>query len=189
MMTAYFRGSSIRIPPIFANSAVTPSTFMELIFSTTAGGNAFSIPKTIPIFLVLTGHSSPRVAAFENTTALSCHSERSEGPRTPRFINYRHQAFSRCSHDAYRATADSQRQTTTKNIFPPSSATKASHAANYPPKHPANLEPPWHSASPTVSRSGPGTYPSRPIPAQSSSAGSGLRTNHHSASAENPEGN
>src|SRR6267143_210737 len=62
MMTAYFRGSSIRIPPIFTNSAVTPSTFMELIFSTTAGGNAFSIPKTIPIFLVLTGHSSPRVA-------------------------------------------------------------------------------------------------------------------------------
>src|SRR6266851_8404091 len=78
--------------------------------------------------------------AFENTTALSCHPERSEGPRTPRFINYRHQAFSRCSHDAYRATADSQRQTTTKNIFPPSSATKASHAANY---HP-NIQPIWN---------------------------------------------
>src|SRR3979411_2843252 len=91
--------------------------------------------------------------------------------------------------DGYRATADSECRTTTKNISPPSSATKASHASNYPPKHPANLEPPWHSASPTVSRSDPGTYPSRPTPAQSSSAGSGLRTNHHSDWVENPEGN
>src|SRR5882762_1033007 len=65
MMTAYFRGSSILIPPIFTNSAVTPSTFMELIFSTSAGGNVFSIPKTIPIFLTLTGHSSPRVVQLK----------------------------------------------------------------------------------------------------------------------------
>src|SRR6266446_5585042 len=51
MMTSYFFGSSIRMPPIFTNSAVTPSAFMELIFSTNAGGNVFSIPKRIPIFL------------------------------------------------------------------------------------------------------------------------------------------
>src|SRR5438552_818344 len=80
MMTSYFFGSSIRMPPIFTNSAVTPSTFMELIFSTTAGGNVFSIPKTIPIFLALTGHSSPRVAHLKTTTALARHPQRSEGP-------------------------------------------------------------------------------------------------------------
>src|SRR5450631_1251271 len=39
------------MPPIFTNSAVTPSVFMELIFSTKAGGKVFSIPKRIPIFL------------------------------------------------------------------------------------------------------------------------------------------
>src|SRR6267154_1721267 len=142
MMTSYFFGSSIRMPPIFTNSAVTPSTFMELIFSTTAGGNVFSIPKTIPIFLALTDHSSPRVAHLKI-------------PLSPVILNQ----------------------------------AKASHAWNYPPKHPANLEPLWLSASPTVSRSGPGTYPNRPTPAQSSSDGSGLRTNHHSDLAENPEDN
>src|SRR6266853_4921069 len=51
MMTSYFLGSSIRMPPIFTNSAVTPSALTELIFSTNAGGNVFSIPKRIPIFL------------------------------------------------------------------------------------------------------------------------------------------
>src|SRR5712671_896216 len=51
MITAYFFGSSIRMPPIFTNSAVTPSAFVELTFSTNAGGNVFSIPKRIPIFL------------------------------------------------------------------------------------------------------------------------------------------
>src|SRR5216684_6678097 len=51
MMTSYFFGSSMRMPPIFTNSAVTPSAFMELTFSTTAGGNVFSTPKRIPIFL------------------------------------------------------------------------------------------------------------------------------------------
>src|SRR5882757_8620510 len=66
MITAYFFGSSIRMPPIFTNSASTPSTFMELIFSTSAGGNVFSIPKMIPIFFatvspqfVWDGHSCP----------------------------------------------------------------------------------------------------------------------------------
>src|ERR1017187_865863 len=54
MMTAYFFGSSMRMPPILTNSAVTPSAFMPLIFSTSAGGNVFSIPKRIPIFLVVT---------------------------------------------------------------------------------------------------------------------------------------
>ena len=51
MMTSYFFGSSMRMPPIFTNSAVTPSAFVELTFSTNAGGNVFSIPKRIPIFL------------------------------------------------------------------------------------------------------------------------------------------
>src|ERR1039458_10552798 len=39
------------MPPIFTNSAVTPAVFIELIFSTKAGGNVSSIPKRIPIFL------------------------------------------------------------------------------------------------------------------------------------------
>src|ERR1700678_298921 len=51
MMTSYFLGSSIRMPPIFTNSPVTPWVFIELIFSTNAGGKVFSIPKRIPIFL------------------------------------------------------------------------------------------------------------------------------------------
>ena len=50
MITSYFFGSSIRIPPIFTNSASTPGAFIELIFSTKAGGNVFSIPNKIPIF-------------------------------------------------------------------------------------------------------------------------------------------
>src|SRR5208282_124477 len=78
MMTSYFFGSSIRTPPIFTNSAVTPSAFMPLIFSTSAGGNVFSIPKRIPIFLataisclgaplinvILSGVSAARSAAL-----------------------------------------------------------------------------------------------------------------------------
>src|SRR5580700_413712 len=52
MMTSYFFGSSMRMPPIFTNSAVTPSTFIELIFSTTAGGKVFSMPNKIPIFFI-----------------------------------------------------------------------------------------------------------------------------------------
>src|ERR1700737_2318906 len=112
MITAYFCGSSILIPPIFANSAVTPSTFMELIFSTTAGGNVFSIPKTIPIFLALTGHSSPQVAYLKiPPLSLVTLREAAATPGGPRFINYR-QAFSRRSHaKAYRATHDREGQT------------------------------------------------------------------------------
>ena len=53
MMTSYFFGSSMRMPPIFTNSAVTPATFFELIFSTKAGGKVFSIPKRIAIFFML----------------------------------------------------------------------------------------------------------------------------------------
>src|ERR1700751_3734512 len=52
MMTSYFFGSSMRTPPTCTNSADTPSTSMELILSTRAGGNVFSIPKTIPIFFM-----------------------------------------------------------------------------------------------------------------------------------------
>src|SRR5579883_3006009 len=52
MITSYCLGSSIRIPPILTNSDRTPSTRMELIFSTTAGGNVFSIPKMIPILFM-----------------------------------------------------------------------------------------------------------------------------------------
>src|ERR1017187_7421105 len=55
MMTSYFFGSSMQMPPILTNSAFTPSTFSALIFSTNAGGKVFSMPKRIPIFLVLTG--------------------------------------------------------------------------------------------------------------------------------------
>src|ERR1035441_7708749 len=51
MITSYFFGSSIRMPPICTNSAVTPAPFMPLTFSTKAGGNVFSIPKRMPIFL------------------------------------------------------------------------------------------------------------------------------------------
>src|ERR1700704_5728264 len=51
MMTSYFLGSSIRMAPMFTNSAVTPPVCIALTFSTNAGGNVFSIPKRIPIFL------------------------------------------------------------------------------------------------------------------------------------------
>src|SRR5215467_12411903 len=51
MITRYPLGSAIFTPPSFTNSAVTPGTFMLLIFSTTAGGNVFSMPKMMPIFL------------------------------------------------------------------------------------------------------------------------------------------
>src|ERR1700690_1340742 len=61
MMTSYFFASSIRIPPIFTNSASTPSTPIALIFSTSAGGNVFSIPNKIPIFFT--------------TISLTCHPE------------------------------------------------------------------------------------------------------------------
>src|ERR1039458_6483741 len=50
MITSYFFGSSIRMPPIFTNSALTPAIFIELIFSTSAGGNVLSLPKRIAIF-------------------------------------------------------------------------------------------------------------------------------------------
>src|SRR4029077_3412688 len=125
--------------------------FMELIFSTTAGGNVFSIPKTIPIFLALTVHSSTRVAHLKLPPPSLVILSEAEDPCTPGFINYHHPGvLTLLARHGHRATADNERQTTTKNISPPSSATKASHASNYPPKHPANLEPPWHSASPTV---------------------------------------
>ena len=54
MITAYFFGSSIRMPPIFTNSASIPGTFMELIFSTNAGGKVFSMPNKMPTFLFAT---------------------------------------------------------------------------------------------------------------------------------------
>src|SRR5579872_4570707 len=52
MITRYPLGSAILTPPSFTNSAVTPSTFMLLIFSTTAGGKVFSMPNKIPIFFI-----------------------------------------------------------------------------------------------------------------------------------------
>src|SRR5258706_13521596 len=70
-MTAYFCGSSIRTPPTCTNSAETSSTFMELIFSTTAGGNVFSIPNKIPIFFT---DSSPNKTCHSQI----CHPERSD---------------------------------------------------------------------------------------------------------------
>src|SRR5262252_846894 len=49
MMTSYRFGSSMRMPPMETNSARTSRKFIELILSTTAGGNVFSIPNKIPI--------------------------------------------------------------------------------------------------------------------------------------------
>jgi hypothetical protein len=66
---------------------------MELIFSTTAGGNVFSIPKTIPIFLALTDHSSPRVAHLKIPLSLVILNQ-AKATRGLRIINYRRQAFS-----------------------------------------------------------------------------------------------
>src|SRR5216683_3551839 len=83
MITAYFFGSSIRMPPIFTNSAVTPSDFMALIFSTNAGGNVFSIPKRIPIFLVTAisySHSQIFVILSAVSAARSAATHGVEGP-------------------------------------------------------------------------------------------------------------
>src|SRR6202035_226235 len=92
---------------------------MELIFSTTAGGNVFSIPKTMPIFLTLTGHSSPRVAHLKITPLSLVTLERSQGHPEASLIDYRRQAFSRCSHaKAYRATCDRQGQSSALKILP-----------------------------------------------------------------------
>src|SRR5579872_3420887 len=52
MITRYPLGSAIFTPPSFTNSAVTPSTFILLIFSTTAGGKVFSMPNKSPIFFI-----------------------------------------------------------------------------------------------------------------------------------------
>src|SRR6202049_4828515 len=68
MIPSYFFGASIRTPPTFTNSASTPSTFIELIFSTKAGGNVFSIPNKIPILLVLTKISCREVACTVSST-------------------------------------------------------------------------------------------------------------------------
>jgi len=53
MMTSYPLGAAIWMPPILTNSAVTPGTFMELMRSTTAGGNVFSLPKRMPIVFMM----------------------------------------------------------------------------------------------------------------------------------------
>src|SRR5579863_1651065 len=67
MMTSYCFGSSMRMPPIFTNSASTPSTFIELTFSTTAGGKVFPMLNKIPIFFIANPPSF-------------CHSESGESP-------------------------------------------------------------------------------------------------------------
>src|SRR3954449_18569 len=69
MITSYFFGSSIRIPPICTNSAVTSGTFMELIFSTTAGGKVFSIPNNRPIFFI--AHSVETLLCNVSLTTVS----------------------------------------------------------------------------------------------------------------------
>src|SRR5262245_27866488 len=48
--TSYFFGSSMRMPPIFTGSASIPAIFIELIFSTRAGGKVFSMPSLFAIF-------------------------------------------------------------------------------------------------------------------------------------------
>ena len=57
IMTRYAPASAIFTPPSLTNSAVTFSTFKPLIFSTSAGGKVFSMPKMIPIFFTVTSDS------------------------------------------------------------------------------------------------------------------------------------
>src|SRR5947209_4193212 len=167
MITSYFFGSSMRIPPIFTNSAVTPSAFMELIFSTNAGGNVFSIPKRIPIFLSAI-NLSPR------QTKISTH------VGTDAFVRPPGEAAP-CS----RLATDDQRPVP-KNIFPPSAATAANHACCYPRRYPTNAESPYPAEPLPSSHSHPGTYPNRTFQAQSSSGGTGSGTTHRPSSAGNP---
>src|SRR5580704_8870943 len=159
MITAYFFGSSIRIPPIFTNSASTPSTFIELTFSTKAGGNVFSIPNKIPIFLVLTKTLLWR-RCFERL-------------------------FSPPARKTQQGT--SVRNLCPKNTSPPSAATAASHASSYPRKCRASAESSCHLKSPKTSHSDPDKYPNPPIPAQFSSAGNGSKTSRHACWANSPE--
>src|SRR6202521_6369655 len=112
MMTSYFFGSSIRMPPIFTNSAVTPSALMELIFSTNAGGNVFSIPKRIPIFLFAISQ-----ILFQNFEG-----EAPGVPAVPHGLDGRDTRLH------------------TKNAFPPSAATMANHACCYRRRCPTNGE-------------------------------------------------
>src|ERR1017187_2501246 len=143
----------MRTPPTFTNSAVTSSTFIALIFSTSAGGNVFSIPNKIPIFFI------PSLSL--------CHSESGGKPgEEPASFPHRHRR--------------------PKNTSPPSSTTAASHASHDLHKWPANGEPLSHSTGQRTSRSGPDICPNPPIPAQSSSAGSGSKTNRRSDSANSP---
>src|ERR1700688_2561589 len=184
MITAYFCGSSIRTPPTSTNSAATSSTFMELIFSTSDGGNVFSIPNKTPIFFTV---SSPNKI---------CHPQRCHPERSDCFAKRSNHAVERSLHSHCSPlppqgiltahliqVAASQPP---KNVSPPYSTTTASHASNYPRKHPANAARLSHLKSPRASHSDPGKYPNRPSPTQSSSAGSGSKTNRHSGSANNP---
>src|SRR5258708_6778565 len=126
MMTSYFFGSSIRMPPIFTNSAVTPSAFTELIFSTNAGGNVFSIPKRIPIFLSAI-NLSPR------QTKISTHVGTD--------------AFVRPLGEARPVLTTSDQRPVPKNTFPPSAATPANHACCYPRRYPTNAQSPYPAES------------------------------------------
>src|ERR1700693_913142 len=74
MITRYPLGSAIFTPPSLTNSADTPSIFMLLIFSTTAGGKVFSMPNKIPIFF-MTIAPVQTLLATSHTTPTLCHSE------------------------------------------------------------------------------------------------------------------
>src|SRR5258706_4702655 len=159
MMTSYFFGSSIRMPPIFTNSAVTPSTFIELIFSTNAGGNVFSIPKRIPIFL-----SAISQILFQNL----------EGGAPSRL----RRAPGLDGRDA---------RLHTRNTFPPSAATPANHACCYPRRYPTNAESSCPEKSQPSLRSRRGTYPNPLFPGQSLCAANGSAATRHSCSSNSQE--
>src|SRR5579864_6902877 len=191
MITRYPLGSAISTPPSFTNSAVTPSTFMLLIFSTTAGGKVFSMPNKIPIFFIRNSPLNKHTAILSEVTFSQ--SEAVTKSKDPCASSSSDIAPRRSPHPGpvVAPTKDlaNGQPSPAKNISPPFSPTTANRVSNYPPKHPANEELPSDAAWPTFSHSDPDTYPSLPMPEQSASAGNGSETNRHSCSARNPPDN
>src|SRR6266699_2146608 len=135
MMTAYFFGSSIRMPPIFTNSASTPATFIELIFSTSAGGNLFSIPKRIPI--VFTNTLLARVGRTLLSDAVDVVVDFDFD-----FLQTRNQGQNQRQHQLQRRRTRVSDPHDTKNTSPPSAAKAANHVYCCRPRYPANAESP-----------------------------------------------
>src|ERR1700758_235058 len=80
-----------------------------------------------------------------------------------------------------------RRRVTTRSISPPSATRKANRAPYDLPRYPASSGLPCHSAFLTASHSDPDTYPTRPKPAQSSSADSGSNTSRRAYWADSPQ--